>query len=111
MDGSGESVRPGVEASEIDFRELTEQAGDPIVVQQGERIVYANPATCQLVGAARPRDLIGRSVLEFIPPENVDYVVATMTAVMTAGASAPATEQDVLRLDGSRVAVEIIASP
>ena len=99
-----------VSGREIDFRELAELAGDPIVVQDGERIAWANAAAAALVGAADPREVIGRSVLEFVPPELQPRVLETMAAVMATGAPAPPTEQPLLRLDGSKVEVEILGS-
>jgi PAS domain S-box-containing protein len=96
--------------SEIDFRQLAEVAGDPIVVQDGERISWANQASADIVGAAHPREVIGRPVLDFVPPEFRALVIENMTAVMTTGRPAPPTEQALVRLDGTRVEVEIFGS-
>ncbi len=51
------------------YRFLLEQLPDPVTVYSELRIVYANPAAAAAVGARTAEQLIGRTVLDFIPPE------------------------------------------
>jgi PAS domain S-box-containing protein len=93
----------------IDFHELADRAVDPIVLQDGDRIAWANRAAAALVGAATPEAVVGRPVIEFVPAELREQVLRDMAAVASTGVPTSPTERPLLRLDGSRVPVEIAA--
>lgn len=51
-------------------RALVESSPDAIVIQEDLSIAYANPAAARLLGAASPDELVGRSVLDVVEPED-----------------------------------------
>lgn len=56
--------------SEALYQRLMEALPNGAIVLHGEKIIYANYAAIKLVGANGPQDLIGRSFLDFIFPED-----------------------------------------
>ena len=95
--------------SEERFRLLVENAPEGIFVQADGRILFVNPATVSLLGAARPEDLIGRDIAAFIAPEYHAAVRDRIRLQRETGGAVPPMEQEYLRLDGGRVPVETTA--
>ncbi|PLS03222.1 bifunctional diguanylate cyclase/phosphodiesterase [Neobacillus cucumis] len=58
--------------SEDRYRTLVEMSPDIIAVVSQDTIEYINEAGCRLVGAKHPKELIGKSLLEFVPKEIVE---------------------------------------
>jgi PAS domain S-box-containing protein len=92
-------------AGSIDFRQLTDLATDPVVVHDGDRVVYANKAAADLVGAPDVAALLGASILDFVAPEHRQSVIERARQLTQRG-GAMQEERIFVRLDGSRVAVE-----
>jgi PAS domain S-box-containing protein len=97
--------------SEQRFRSLLDNAPDAVYVQTKERIAYVNRATLQLLRAERQEQLLGQSVLELVAPEWRKIVRERMQRVNTKDGPLPAIEEEYLRVDKSRVAVEVSAVP
>jgi PAS domain S-box-containing protein len=97
--------------SEDRFRTLVEGAPEAIFVQSGGRFVYVNPSMVSLMGAARPEDLLGKEFIELIAPEYRESVLSRIKLQVETGRAVPPTEQEHLRIDGSRVPVETSAVP
>lgn len=97
--------------SEDRFQLFGELSPDAIFIRHGEQIVYANPATARLVGAHCSLDLIGRSILDFALPERREQFNALITINNTrpTGTLIPPFEETLVRLDGTHIAVELMA--
>jgi len=94
------------------FRSLLDNAPDAVFVQTNQRIVYANQATLRLLRAARPEQLLGHPVVDFVAPEWREPVRQRMRQVNTTGGGPlPAMEEEYLCLDQSQVVVEVTAVP
>jgi len=87
--------------SESRYRLLVESLPDAILVHGEDRIVYANPAALTLVGAGQASELIGRSILDFVPVDARPMIQERIRTVLEEKASQPCMEQTLLRLDGS----------
>ncbi len=88
--------------SEAQFQAMIEGAPEPILVEvAGGEIRYANPAAVALLGAAAAEDLHGRSVMDFIVPEQREAVLARMRELDATGGDAPSQEETLIRLDGA----------
>ncbi len=90
--------------SEERYRQLVELCPDPIVVHCDGRFVYANAAAAALAGAADATDLVGRSTVEFTPPEPLVRSQRDSTAAATPDGAA--FEGPIVRLDGQIIDVE-----
>jgi len=56
--------------SEQQYRNLVEKLPLPVLVHLKGRISYANPRVVEMLGFTDPEDVIGRSTLDFIHPED-----------------------------------------
>ncbi|HEU0038420.1 MAG TPA: PAS domain S-box protein, partial [Verrucomicrobiae bacterium] len=97
--------------SEERFRAAVEFSPDSVAVAVNERVVYVNPAGAKLIGAENSKDLLGRSVYDFVPVELHETMRERRQQVLQHGVSAPPIEIPILRLDGSTVLVEAQAVP
>ena len=97
--------------SEDRYRRLVELAPDAIVVHSAGKIVFLNAAGARLIGAASAEELIGRELLEFVHPDSRAAVVERMRVMLEQGQSVPRITERFLRLDGSAVEVDVIATP
>jgi PAS domain S-box-containing protein len=92
--------------SEERYRQLVELSPDAIFVQRGGEIVFVNTAGVKLLGAERPAELLGRSVLAFVPPEYRELVQTRLQQLQENG-KVPCTEEKLVRLDGQSIDVEV----
>ena len=81
---------------------MVEMSPEGIAIHSEGKVVFANPSALRTMGALRPEDLIGRSVLDLVHP---DYhaVVAARLATLQRGEAVPFVEEKLLRLDGTAV--------
>jgi two-component system, cell cycle sensor histidine kinase and response regulator CckA len=100
-----------LQESEQRFRALVDGAPDGIYVQSDGRVTFVNPSMVSLLGAKGPEDLLGAQFMTWVAPEYRDFVSARIRKQRETGQAALPAEQDYLRLDGSRVPVEVTAVP
>jgi PAS domain S-box-containing protein len=95
--------------SEQRFRSLLDNAPDGVFVQTKERIAYVNRTILQILRAERPDQLIGQPALNLVAPEWQKIVEERMQRVNTQvkDGAMPMIEEEYLRVDNSRVAVEV----
>jgi PAS domain S-box-containing protein len=97
--------------SEERYRRLVELAPDAIVVHSGGKIVFLNAAGARLIGAARAEELTGRDLLDFVHPNSRAAVVERMQVMLERGESVPRITERFLRLDGTSVEADVVATP
>ncbi len=99
--------------SEQRYLALVEMAQDAILVADADnRCIYSNPAGIKLLGAARRSDLIGRSLLGFIPA--ADRHAAVLEAIRKPahpGTHSRGADETVKSLNGRLRHVEISGWP
>ena len=95
--------------SEERYRRLVESSPDGIAVYQEGKFVYANAAGLKIIGASKPEDLLGRSVLDVVHP---DFHAETMKRVqlVSSGTDVPMLEELLVRLDGTCFDAEVSAT-
>ena len=97
--------------SEDRFRRLLAGFFDAIVVHQDGRIVLANERAARIIGAAAPGDLIGTTLLDLVHPDFRASVVARVNEMgQSPGGTVPAMEESFIRMDGTTVEVEVMAT-
>lgn len=99
--------------SELKFRELMDNSPEGITIYVDGKIVYVNKEAMNVMRAKDKSELLGRSIFEFVPPDDFESVLekmqfVNMTPINTA---LPSVEEKYIRLDGTEVAVEIKAMP
>lgn len=102
--GSTSDITAQVEAEQR-YRHLIEQSPTPVLVHHGEVLAYANPAAVEMFGAQSEADLIGRSVVDLVHPDDRELFRDRLKQIVDAGAVTELTEQRRLRLDGSEITV------
>ncbi len=90
------------------YRTLIELSPDPIVVHDGQKILFANSKTAEITGIPLEK-LIGMPVLNFIHPEYRSFAVERMEKMLRKERVPPALEKFVLP-DGREVYAEVSAS-
>ncbi len=99
-----------VRVSERRYRRLVEMSPDAVVIHSQGRTVLTNRAAADLVGATDPKDLLGRSLMDFVHPEYVEAVKDHIERTVS-GQRVPFMEQKILRLDGTEAEVEVAGVP
>ncbi len=95
--------------SEENYRRLVESSPLGILVHEEGKFILANPSAASLCGAARPEDLLGMHVMQFVPDEFKPLVADRYQDLNKEPAKLPASEYQIVRLDGARVDVEMIS--
>lgn len=94
---------------EEDLSRLIESLPAPIFIHVRGRIVFANPALVRLLKASAPEDVIGRRIVEVVPPELFDLVLERARLMEQEKINVPPLELNMSCLDGSTVTV--VSSP
>lgn len=105
------SAEAQLRESEARFRHFVENAPDSVFVQAGGCFAYVNQKTLQLLGAESEEQLLGQSVLEFFAEEYRAPITQRISTLNESCQPVPMTEEAILRMDGSRVEVEVSAVP
>jgi two-component system cell cycle sensor histidine kinase/response regulator CckA len=97
--------------SEQRYRGLVELFPDAIFIHTGGKLIFANTQGARLLGAEKPEDLYGREALDFVHPDNLDFVGQRINNAFRTGKPNPPTEEVFVRLDGTPVPVEVASVP
>lgn len=97
--------------SEERYRVLVECSPEPILVYEQDRIVFANPAAVNLVGAKMPEDLVGEHVSRFWHPDDMACLPMRIRELLREEKASDMTEQKLIRLNGDVLHVEMRAVP
>ncbi len=100
----------GLAESEERYRKLIEVSPDAIFLLRGDRIELANARALALLGAKEEREVVGRSCYEFLTPESEPLVRDRFHQLAEGAEHVPVVEEQLRRLDGSLVDVEVTSS-
>lgn len=103
-------IEAALRASEELHRRLVEMSPEGIAVHRDGRLVFVNQALMSLLGYERPEELLGRPILDLVDASYHSTVRERLRQIEHGGA-APLMEEQLVRRDGSRVEVEIVAVP
>ncbi|MFD1031455.1 EAL domain-containing protein [Metaplanococcus flavidus] len=95
-----------VKESEERFRRLAELSPEPIVVHCDYKIVFINEACLTMVGKADKNELIGKSILDFVPSD-LKETVRERNHNLKTGFRALPMEQQILTPAGLTIDVEV----
>jgi len=96
--------------SEARYRRIVELSFDGTVIHQEGKVIFANSATAQLLGAENAEQLVGLPVMEVVHPDYHNLVAKRIKRVL-AGEEVTLTEEKLTRLDGTVFDAEVIGLP
>jgi PAS domain S-box-containing protein len=108
---SKRGVKGSLYKSSEQYHQLVDLSPIAISIQKNDKIIFINPAGVKLFGAATPKQLVGRSLNEFLPPEDQKIIMRQLQQVIKKQVDTTSIEGKITRLDGTTVDVEIIAAP
>jgi PAS domain S-box-containing protein len=97
--------------SEERYRRLVELSFDAIGIHTGGKIVFLNPTAARLLGATKPEEILGKSVLDLVHPDYRGAVSERIRQVLGDGKPIPPIEEKLIRLDGVPIDVELLSIP
>lgn len=103
-------VEAQLQKSEEQYRRLVELSPNGVIVHSKGIVRLVNPSTLRIIGAQHESELLGHSVLDFVPEEDRGSILQRMQSVID-GKMAPALEERFIRFDGSLVDVEVVSIP
>jgi PAS domain S-box-containing protein len=98
-------------AADERYRALVEMSPDAQLVHRGGKLLYVNPAGLRLVGAERLDGVVGRPIMDFVPPEARERVGERVRALVDTGEPTEVVEEVLARSDGTTVPVEVRSVP
>lgn len=93
------------------YRLLVETLPDGVIVHSQGRIVFANPASAAILGAASPADLIGKPVIEIMHPDYRELALKHIEQSLSQGVPTSLAEAKFVLQDGTLVDVEVSGIP
>jgi len=91
--------------SEERYRYLTACSPIAILVQEGGKILYINPAGIRLFAGDKKEDLLGKDLVQMISPDSRDSMQQRMAQALL-GANMQIPEIGLVRLDGKDIRAE-----
>ena len=92
--------------SEANFRTMIERSPAATFVHRDGSYIYVNPAAVALLGYTRAEDMIGKSVFDFIHPDDREAIRQRLQTSVEVGV-AGSGEVRMIRRDGGIVVVEV----
>jgi PAS domain S-box-containing protein len=93
--------RAALATSRNEMKQLLERLPDGVLIHRAGIVRWVNSGLVEILGLKRPEEVIGRSVVEFVPPEDRGTLAAAVERAIR-GETDPHPEYTVVRLDGSR---------
>ncbi len=84
---------------------------DLVTIQVEGKIVFINKAGAEMLGAATPEQLVGRSILDFVHPDYREIAIDRVRQMINGGVVICPGEEKWVRLDGRSIDVEVAAMP
>lgn len=106
-----EQAEADLKVSEERFHTVVETAPEAIFIQTGGGFAYVNAAGVHLFGASRPEELLGQPVSERFHPDSRARVRERLRRLNEERQAVSMAEEVGLKLDGTRVELEVAAVP
>ncbi len=97
--------------AEKQYKIIVENSPSAIFVQSEGKIVFANPAALSLYGVTDSKDILGKTILDFVHPIEREIVSRRVKEMLESGNSLPVNERRVLRHDNSIIIAEVAPTP
>ncbi len=98
-------------ASENRYKTLVDALPDGILINRNDRVVFANRAFAEMIGARDYTELLGRDPFDFLHPDYHPIVRQRIKHLLETGEANPPLDQHFVRVDGKVIEVEAISTP
>jgi PAS domain S-box-containing protein len=95
-----------LQQSEELYRTLIEESPEAIAIYRHGKYVYFNPAADRMLGATPAKNLVGKTEVDLIYPDDLEFVRARLAKLVNQGGTTPMAAMKLLKLDGTAVDVE-----
>jgi PAS domain S-box-containing protein len=99
-----------VRQSEERYRRLIAVSPYAILVNRGDRIIFANDQAIKLFGAVKADEILGKSLVDLFHPDHHDAVRERIHELIEGSPQVPMLEEKILTLGGKAVDVECSAA-
>lgn len=96
--------------SEERYRQIIEATPIAFVIHKMSKVTYMNPYALNTLGAESKNQVIGKSILNFIHPDDQEITRERIKKILQ-GEEVPLFERKVVRFDGSILHMEFITKP
>jgi len=96
--------------SEERYRRLIAISPYAILVNRGDRVLFANDQAIKLFGAIKTDEILEKSALDLFHPDYQDVVRERIHELLQGSAQVPMLEEKIVTLDGRAVDVEVSAA-
>ena len=96
--------------SEDRYRRLIDLSPDAVLIVRSGRVIFANPAGVRLLGGGEDANVVGRSGLDFLHPDEHGVVLRRMNEVLDGERQSIFQERRYVRFDGTALDVEVAAT-
>ncbi len=104
-------LEEALKKSESSYHSLVDLSPDGVLLLDIEKIIFVNRVGIQMLGAKNEHDLIGKSVFNFVHPENVSEVKEKIERTVVQGRLIPLGREKFMRLDGQVAELEMLSTP
>lgn len=106
-----EAVYNEIEKAEHRWRTLLNHIPDALVLHDGKKVLFANPAASSLFGVPEGETLVGRSATQVVHESSLQLVAERVRKMFATGEPAPILEMAYTRGDGSVFLAETRSVP
>lgn len=107
---SKKNIVTDVREVEFMYRCLVQHSPDAIILHHNDQFLYVNPAAVKLFGAADERDLMSRSIMDFIPNDDQQRVTEVVAMLQNKVIHVQPMSFEIRRLDGTIIDVDVTAT-
>ena len=100
-----------LQASEHRYRQLVGVLPTAVLIHDGARVLYCNPAFVRLIGAASADDVQARPLFECVHPDDRPLAHARLAKLLDSGEALPGVELRLRHADGRPVPTYSISTP
>ncbi|MEJ8553052.1 MASE3 domain-containing sensor histidine kinase [Tepidibacter sp. Z1-5] len=93
--------------NEESYKKLVKLCPDGIFVHQKGRVVFVNEATIKIIGGDDPKNIIGKSVTEFVKDDYKKNVLDMLNTVEKLNITTPTFEEKIVKSNGELLDVEM----
>ena len=105
------SANKALSESEERYRQLVDFSPYGILVYVEGKSVFANQTLANMMGADSVQDILGKSILDYIHPDDQAMVIQRMQNSLLYDTPAPPVEERLIRFDGEILPAEVSSAP